>query len=481
MMRRGLGNNAVNRSTAETVGAGVLSQLIVVASGILVARMLGVENRGHFALIALLPLVLSQGGTLGLPVAITFYVARGVSPRELVRATQAQIAIQTSVLFLVHVGLAFLLFRTDSKEVKEAAAISLAVTPPAVVQLWAFAVLQGNRRFRSFNVLRLVGGATYSAGLLAIFLAQRGTIVAVTLAWLLSSVISCAASCGYAYHRLRRASAVQPPPSVGKMYRFGLKGLLGSVFPVETFQLDQFYVGLVLSPTALGLYVVGTAFTNLTRFFIPQSLGVIAYPQAAAAKTSAAARRTVWHFFALTIVLCGTVVGVLELAVGWVLPLLFGAHFSESVPVTRILLLGSLFLAGRRVLAEGSRGAGLPGMGALSEVVLIAVAIPALAVVGDGGLISVAWALTFAYGASLALMMVATVAALAPRSDRAMPGWKGPLGNRIRRSYATNAHACEDAPSDESSRRGVSAEARAVARRALGAKQAKRTGPRKTT
>jgi hypothetical protein len=48
----------------------------LVASGVLVARTLGPENRGYLALLALFPAILSELGNLGLPLAVTYYIAR---------------------------------------------------------------------------------------------------------------------------------------------------------------------------------------------------------------------------------------------------------------------------------------------------------------------------------------------------------------------------------------------------------------------
>jgi O-antigen/teichoic acid export membrane protein len=303
--------------------------------------------------------------------------------------------------------------------VELAAGLSLFVTPVALAQVWGLAIIQGRLRFRSFNILRLVGGGLYSLGLIGVYASGQGTIVAAAAIWVLSSIVSCAVIWWVTWRSLGPAEDAAGSPPLETMYRFGLKSFLGSVFPVETFQLDQFYVGLALSPAALGLYVVGAALTNLTRFFLPQSVGAVAYPQVASAVSFAHARRSVWRFFAVTLVVCGIVVGILEVSVGWLLPVLFGRRFEGSVPVARILLLGSLFLAGRRVLAEATRGAGWPEMGAISEVVATVLAIPALMIASGSGLESVCWALTTAYGASLFLMVLASVIELnAGRSER---------------------------------------------------------------
>ena len=84
-------------------------------------------------------------------------------------------------------------------------------------------------------------------------------------------------------------------PSVGRRFlvSFGLRGLLSSFSAVDVLRPDQVVLALFLSPSALGLYVVGLAFTNLP-YFIAKSVGLITFPWVASRTEQADARRTMW-------------------------------------------------------------------------------------------------------------------------------------------------------------------------------------------
>jgi O-antigen/teichoic acid export membrane protein len=199
---------------------------------------------------------------------------------------------------------------------------------------------------------------------------------------------------------------------VGEIARFGLKGFLGSVSPLETFRLDQAVVGLFLSPAALGLYVVGLAFTNLPRF-VAQSIGAVAYPTIAHRADPASARRSMWRFFWLTAALCGVTVLVLELAVGTLLPFFFGDAFRDAIPIARILLLAGLFLALRRILSDVARGVGRAGLGTVGEVASWIFLLPSLAILAARHEVEgVAAALAISSG--LSLIVALAVLLLAP-------------------------------------------------------------------
>ena len=73
---RSVFNTPLRRAAIESVMTGLGGQAVLIISGILAARILGVEGRGYLALLIIFPVVLCQLGGLGLPQAVTYYTAR---------------------------------------------------------------------------------------------------------------------------------------------------------------------------------------------------------------------------------------------------------------------------------------------------------------------------------------------------------------------------------------------------------------------
>ena len=194
-------------------------------------------------------------------------------------------------------------------------------------------------------------------------------------------------------------------PSRWEMLKFGLKALLGTLSPVDTVRLDQAVVGLFLSPVALGFYVVAQAFANLPRV-VASTIGMVAYPQVAAEPDRDAARRAMWRYFFVGLSLSALVVGALELMTDELISLFFGEDFTEATTIAQILLLASLFMAGRRVLTDGINGLGHPGYGTIAEVTSWVLLLPGLAILLPWfGAEGVALALAISWGASLLLLI----------------------------------------------------------------------------
>jgi O-antigen/teichoic acid export membrane protein len=415
-----------------SLAAGGASQLALVVGGVLVARSLGATDRGYFALLLIVPHILSEVGNLGLPLAATYFIAK--APRHANRIARS-LVLPASMQTLAGVGiqavvLAFVV-RHDPARVKVAAVISLAIIPGLQALQYGLAVLQGQHRFRPFNVLRVLPSAAYSAGVLAVFVLGYDSLIEITVVQVTAVVLAGALTLLIA----ARGSAVAAPseeilwaavgpeggsfveaatsadgcPSRKQMMRFGAKGLLGSMSAVETFRIDQSVIGLFLTPAALGLYVVGVSITNLPRF-LAQSIGMIAYPVVATTRDRRASYRAVWRYVWISIAVSIAVVAPLELLAGTLIPFFFGRDFAHSATIARILLAGTVAVAARRVLTDGARGAGYPGAGTIAEIAswvalapMLVLLVPRFGVNGVAGALAASWVISLAVLAAIVL------------------------------------------------------------------------------
>jgi len=398
---------------ASTIGTGFLVQACLVVSGVLAARILGVEDRGYLALVVLFPTVLAELGSLGIPQAAAYWLAGGrVAPRRLIRRLAFPFAAQVVVLVLLNLLLIELVLAEEPRSVLAAAYICVAATPAALALHYALGVLQGEQRFREFNLARLLAPALYALAALGIVLLPGDALILFTVAWVGTLALAAAIAAAAAWRRFRDAPTVSQDPSHRELLAFGLRGLLGSSSPLETLRPDQAVLAIFFSPTALGLYVVALSLTNLLRF-LGQNIGLVAFPRTARSADAATARRSIKEFTALAAGVCLALGALLELAAPWIIRFFFGDDFEDAVGLARILVLAAVFAAVRRVLADATRGAGYPGIGSLAELAMWAALLPALALfsaVWDEE--GVALAVLAASALSLAVLVVLVVLTL---------------------------------------------------------------------
>ncbi len=423
--------SALGRNVAGSIATSLFTQGGLLLSGVAGARILGVLDRGRSALLLLFASVLPLLATLGLSLALTYWIARDVrQTRRLISRVRAQVIWQAVILTIVHGCVLYGVFHSSPGSVQLSAAISLLASPAILLWIYALAVLQGTQDFRALNLCRLIFPPLNALLLMAMLLTGTGDLVLVTTVWVSLYVLSALITLAVARRTVRALApegdgvgalgddgvaapagdSVAALPSNREMLVFGMKALLGSASPLTQFQLDQTIVGVFISQAALGIYVVGVAFTNLPRF-IAQSIGLVAYPHVAAVTGERERRRATLKFLGLTLVLCGATVALTELAIPFLVPLLFGRAFSSAVAVARILLISALLFCLTRVLSDCARGAGRPALGTVAEVVSLGSLFPFVVLLSASGARGVAVALALAAAAGVATILVALLAA----------------------------------------------------------------------
>jgi O-antigen/teichoic acid export membrane protein len=416
----------VDSATAGAVLAGFWVQGALLFTGVVSARILGVDERGHFALLWLIALSIAAIGNLGLPLASVFFIAADHGrTRPIVRSLAPVAGLQLVALLAIQ-GLVLVLYLPGQpSEVVNSGLLTLPWSASIVLQLYGLALFQGQARFLAFNVARVVPVTIYSITAIVLALAGAGTLFSLTLAIVASNVIAGVGTVTTALWSLSPNPDGAVAPKRSELFKFGLKALLGSFSLIETLQVDQTFVGIVLTPAALGLYVVATSFTNLARIIVT-NVGMVAYPRVASTRDPAVARRRIWLYFNATLIGSVALGVVLEASIGWLIPFVFGHDFSPAVPLARILILGSVLLCARRILSDAVRGAGFPGLGTIAEVASWAWLVPALILlVHLSGARGAAWAAASSYAFSVLLLLF-----LVFRREELRPAWASRLLKR---------------------------------------------------
>jgi O-antigen/teichoic acid export membrane protein len=232
-----------SRAMAGSIATGVMSQVLLVVSGIIVARALGPEKRGVLALVFVLSQVATQVGSLGVPLSVTYWItAMKANPRSLLRGLRSFRSVQIGVILGLQAILVFILLEPRSPSgFLWVALLSLVATVSGLSQMYGLAVLQGLRRFGAFNSLRLLNGALYSLGVVVLWAANVATLTSITLILIAASVLAAGAIWVAVWFRAPAADGLVEV-ATRPMVAFGLRSLFGSSPPVDTFRFDQLLV-----------------------------------------------------------------------------------------------------------------------------------------------------------------------------------------------------------------------------------------------
>ena len=353
------GGSPVRRASIGTLLSGFAGQAVMVVSGVIAARLLGPEDRGYLALLVLVPLIVAKVGGLGIPLAVTYYVARDrPATAGIWAALRPLVLFQAALLAGVHMVALWALLSDEPQYVTDAALYTVLLVPAVLAQDYGLALLQARGRFTAFNILRLTPIVIYAAGVTVLLVMDLDGLSEIAAVWAGANVVLGALTMVVALSGIGRVVDGHEIPRVREMVAFGAKGLLGANSAIEYYRVDQAVVGLFLTPIALGLYSVGLAFTNLPRS-IANSLGRGGLPPPGGADRPGGGPPQAQAVLRGYRGLVRGVVAVLEVTAGWLVPFFFGDEFKDSVPIVRIVLVSGLLIAARRILSDGARGLGL--------------------------------------------------------------------------------------------------------------------------
>lgn len=383
----------IDRPLVTTVGAGLIGQALLVASGPFLARALGPVDRGHFAVLVLVPAVAVQVFGQGLPKALAFHAAlegpieaakyhaaaRGLAPRMVVAAMAL-----AAVVLATYVGL-------QSEVPGLAALASLALAPSLFTIALAQGSLQGSGDMARFNLVRSLAPLTTAVYAILAFLLDGDllfTALTATVTTAGAALIGLMLTPDVARSMGTEASAEHKRRVLG----YGRRSMLADAPATQVLRLDQVAVAMALGPAALGYFVVALSVTNLPML-LAQSVGMARFASITTLPTSKR-RSLVGQTLGIAAVLMGAAVVVLEVSVSWLIPTFFGVEFTPSVPVARILILGGALVGVRRILADVLQALGRPTAPSSAELIAAVATIVIVPVAGRyGGLTLVAWTL----------------------------------------------------------------------------------------
>ncbi|MBT9315660.1 oligosaccharide flippase family protein [Leptothoe spongobia] len=342
------------------LGAGVL-QLFTV---IVIARSLGPEGNGQFAIALLLPTILYQFLAMGMPTANAHFISsNNVSVRT---------AFDTSVrwfTFLVPVGLAIgalSIWLAGSQWFPGVASntlwLALAIYPILLLQVFLVSIFQGLQNFKAYNIVLLLQPAIALVLSLALVAIGLGNVTAMMAAYLVGALVALAASYLMLYHQLYRTASIDSEiQSYGqRIIRYALKSHLGIALAFFNYRVDVYLLNLLGDTAGTGLYVIATQMVE-KLWLLSAAVGVVMLPLLSQLASEEEKRRKLtplMYIFVLSLTgLAGIATGILAVPI---ISMLFGADYADSALVMQLLLPGVVAWSGARVLAHDIAARGKP-------------------------------------------------------------------------------------------------------------------------
>lgn len=394
---------------------GAASRISVAVTGalttILIARMLGADGAGGFAVALTIVYVLIVLTTFGVEHGVAYYVSGG--------AWAARDAFRVVNEFAPAVGLVGAVLGVLARVVAPGpfgelsvgeCALAAFALPFALLWFYGSYVSLADDHYEGFVLPPAIQSAVLLV--LVVGLAVPFGLSGAIIALLLSHVFAAAATFVIGRRRLSRRGPVDPAPGqLRRALRFGIKGYAGNALQVLNYRVDVFILSAVTSASVVGYYSVAVGATTVL-WLLPQALSDVLFPRVAALSASdhrsAEEQRDFVEVKGLRHTTLIVVVGALALAGAMIVLIvpIYGPQFRDAIEIGLIRLPGVALIGIGGILSAIIIGRGRPDYGLYSAListpitmVLYAVLIPRYHAPGAAVATSISFTINFVLAA----------------------------------------------------------------------------------
>lgn len=375
------------------------------ATGVLVARLLGPSGTGELTAVQLVPTFVATVAMLGLSEALVFFSSKCPEQGRGYLATAMTVAALASFSAAgVTYWLLPLVLRDESHAILFSARVYLLIGPVLVLAGLPFHSLRGYQRFASWNLLRVLPSLSW---LLVICLA--GYVLGATAQGLAIAYLGALAVLGFAitgYVVATLPGTYRPRVRFARqLLSFGLPAVLTTLPQILNLRLDQVILIGLIDAEQLGFYVVAVA---VGAGVVPVAIvaGQVLFPRVAAMRMGPDDVLLIAQgvrFAALASLMASVGVSV---AVPFLLPLLFGDQYRSAVVAACILSIASGVWGFGHSIEEVLRGLNRQRSIILAEVVgLVSVLITILPLVHTAGIVGAALCSIVGYTITVLLLV----------------------------------------------------------------------------
>ncbi|HEY7331599.1 MAG TPA: polysaccharide biosynthesis C-terminal domain-containing protein [Candidatus Limnocylindria bacterium] len=374
-----------------------------VAVAFLLARLLGPEGRGVYALLLLLPTTLFALGQLGLPSAITYFAGGGRSLGSLAAAAAGLGAVLAGGLLLLSLvalpSLRPVLFAGAPLDLLRVAVLAL---PVQMTATFFGSMLWGRQLVRPYSRVLAVQSVAWLLAVIGVVgIADLGVAGA-----LASYLVVTAGGAATVVALVLRQRAVEGEGRrtvrIGDLLGYGLRLYPAGIATFLSYRADLFLLSALTGDAgAIGLYAMAVSLAEIT-FQVPDSVATLFYPRVAGSARADADRMAPGM---ARISLLVTIVAALALLpVAWLAVHVLLPAFDGSLLPFVILLPGTVALGLSKVLSGYISGLGMPGpVSAIAAVALGVNLVANLVLIPPLGIVGAALSSVLSYGTHAAL------------------------------------------------------------------------------
>lgn len=353
--------------------SGFLGIVLGILGSVVIARALGPEGRGVYALLLLFGTTIALTANLGLGQSAVYYYGRKKSESAKISGSLFSMA----WLIGVPVAILLLAFMPAYGDVllKDVpfylVALIICLTPIALSRNYVahlFVSVQDFRWYNAINLLDLLGRILLFLPLLALGLGLTGAILAFTVSLIVLTVVAWTVICQRLNIDFRWNGNF-----VKELTTYGVRVHLAVVLAFLTIRIDQFLIGYFLDVSQVGIYAVAFSIAEVVQS-ISTAVALLVFARVSSNDSESAfliTNRTLRFTGLLSVI---GALGVM-IATPLLIPRLFGEEFVSATSVVWLLLPGVIMQNLSQVIYSSLSGRGKPELGIYVRLATLALLI----------------------------------------------------------------------------------------------------------
>jgi len=389
-----------SRNIAGTFVTRLFVILISLVTTIIVARVLGPEGRGLYAVAIAIGAIGVQFGNLGLHASNTFYVAQDQKLLPILLSNSLVISFSIGSIIGAIALLVFFTYPTIAPLQGQLLILALLWIPFGLAFLLLQNLLIGIHKIRAYNVIELTTKILCVTLILFIVGLNAITVERIFLLGLLTLVLGLY----WTLIELKKNLKQIPKPSftLFKEYiQYGLKAYIAAFFAFIVLQSDILMVKYLLGSEQAGFYSIATTMANMV-YMLPVITGTILFPRLSAQTLPRKKLEITIKVGAILGIIMTIITGGSVAIAHPLVKILFGYNYLPAVPAFVWLMPGILLLSINTIFMNYFASIGIPffmvyspGVAAILNIGLNLYLIPTQGIIGASISSSVSYSLMF--------------------------------------------------------------------------------------
>jgi O-antigen/teichoic acid export membrane protein len=337
------------------------SNIFIILAGLLVSviltRRLGPGNFGIYSAILVIPMLVVSFAQLGIRGSSIYHVGKKEHEQKDIVSSVLFILVFTSILGILITALAFF-FLQDKSYSNLYILLVLLLIPFRLAMAYFGGIFIGNEQISRSNFINWFTEVVHLLMVMIFVWLLDWQIMGALLAILISHVVITIWALVMLYTEFRFSLRFQPG-IIKSMLSMGMLFAVSFAVIQLNFRIDILLLRELSTPEEVGYYSLGVSIAE-KLWQLPFAIGIVLMSRTANATDQEAINRTTARLVRVSFIL-GLLASLAMIAVSpWVVPVIWGEKFTDSIRVIQYILPGILFISIFRVLSSRLSGIGKP-------------------------------------------------------------------------------------------------------------------------